>query len=595
MDATRRQAWVTAAACGAVLVAFVALAGSAVATKGPTMDEPVHVLSGWIALRQGDYRLETTNPALWKLWAALGNAFVTPPLDKSGPIWQPVAWATPAELPWSRRALFDTPGTDGAAFVGRARAMMLIVGAALGAAVAAWAYRLAGPVAAVVAVCLFAFDPTVLGQAPLVKGDVGEGLAMLGLGWATWRFGQRATVARAVALGLTCGAAVTVKFSGLLAGPLLIVLLAARALAPTAWPALRGVANTRASRLIVAAAGGLVAAAVCLALVWGCYRFRYRPAPDLAAAVDLPAIWAVAGEGSGLTATTRWIDDHRLLPQAYTAGVLLQAISVRQWPAFLDGQIYDDGRWYYFPLAAAYKTPLAEMAAVAVAALIAIASGLRRPWRRPGVAWAGTCVGGPALALGTATLATRLNIGLRNALPIYPYADVMVGVAAAWAWRRAPRRTAVVAIALIGGQALAAVAGWPDFVAYFNGVVGGPRGGASHLADGNLDWGQDIPALVQWQRSHASVPLYADLFTSVDPGFYGLRYQKIWERTTDGRPRLNLPPGPAVLAVSVTHLQGLYVDPAQRPLLAQLAAQEPIDVLHGTIRLYAWPMAVGKE
>ncbi len=68
------------------------------------------------------------------------------------------------------------------------------------------------------------------------------------------------------------------------------------------------------------------------------------------------------------------------------------------------------------------------------------------------------------------------------------------------------------------------------------------------------------------------MPLYADLFTSVDPAFYGLRFHRLWERTAAGRPELHLPPGPAVLAVSVTHLQGLYVDPDQWPLLSRLNA-----------------------
>ncbi len=79
--------------------------------------------------------------------------------------------------------------------------MMLVVGVALGAPIAGWAGRLAGPVAAVVGVSLFAFDPTVLGHAPLVKSDVAESLAMLGVGWAAWRFGRRATIGGAARAG----------------------------------------------------------------------------------------------------------------------------------------------------------------------------------------------------------------------------------------------------------------------------------------------------------------------------------------------------------------------------------------------------------
>jgi hypothetical protein len=584
-----RRARLTVAACAAMLVAFAALAGSAASTKSPTMDEPGHALSGWVALRQADYRLDVTNPAAWKMFAALGDLAASPQLAGGGPLWQPVAWQPSAELPWARTTLFDTPGNDGGRFVGRARAMMLVVAVALGVAIAAWSSRLGGPVAAVVALGLFAFDPNFLAHASLVKSDVAEGLALLGLSWATWRFGQRATVARAVGLGLLCAAAVNVKFSGLLAGPVLVALLAARAAGPTPWPAFGRVAGTRGRRMGVAAMSVVVAGASAHAFTWAVYRFRYRPAPDPAVAIDLPAVlrYVTPPAGPGpLVQLCAFADHHHLLPQAFVAGLLNQVGNVHQWPAYLDGAVYTTGKWQYYPLAAAYKTPLAELGAWAGAAAVAIAVGLTRGWRRPGAAWAVACVGGPAVAFGAAAVTAGLNVGLRNVLPVYALADVAVGCAAAWAWRRWRRTTSIVLLLLATGQVAAAITAWPDYIPFFNAAVGGPVAGRAHLGDGNLDWGQDVPALVDWQRAHPDVPLYADLFTPVDPAFYGLRYHKLWERTPAGRPELHLPPGPAVLAVSATHLQGLYVDGDQVPLLDRLAVERPREVLHGTIYLF---------
>ena len=587
------------AACAVLLTAFAILAASAVATKSPTMDEPTHALSGWLALREGDYRLEVTNPALWKMWAAIGDVGTTPPLDRRGPIWGHAIWAPAAEMPWVRRTLFDTPGTDGGRFVGRARAMMLAIGVGLGATVAAWAYRLGGPVAAVAAAGLFAFDPTLLAHAPLVKSDVAVSLALVGLGWATWRVGQQVTAARVLLVATICGVAVNVKLTGLLAGPTLAVLLVGRALGPTAWPAFGWTARTRPARLALAIAVGLTAALTCVAVTWGAYRCRFRPASDPAVAIDMPAIYDLVEQSdraSGLTGTDpmlafgRWANDHRLLPQAFVAGLLNQTGFSRRWPAYLDGQIYTVGRWEYYPLAVAYKTPLAELTALAAAAAVVVGAGLTRPWRRPGAAWAGACVAVPAGLFALAAVNAPLNAGLRSVLPLYAFAYVAAGVAAGRAWQRWPARTAAVGLALLGAQAVAAVTAWPDYIPFFNAAVGGSRAGAAHLADANLDWGQDIPALVAWQRDHPEVPLYADLFTAVDPAFYGLRYQKVWERTPENRPRLNLPDGAAVLAVSVTHLQGMYLDPAQRPLAARLAAQQPFDVLHGSIYLFRWPL-----
>ncbi len=82
----------------------------------------------------------------------------------------------------------------------------------------------------------------------------------------------------------------TVKFSGLLAGPLLAAVLAARAVGPTPWPAFGRVAGTRAARLAVAAAGGAVAVVGCWGVVWACYRFRYQPTPTPGVSLDVPAV-----------------------------------------------------------------------------------------------------------------------------------------------------------------------------------------------------------------------------------------------------------------------------------------------------------------
>src|SRR5947207_1106509 len=80
-------------------------------------------------------------------------------------------------------------------------------------------------VAAVVATGLFALDPNFLAHAPIVKNDVVFSLAMLGLCFALWRAGQRLTWPRAIAVALLCVAMLGAKFSGILAGVLVPVLL----------------------------------------------------------------------------------------------------------------------------------------------------------------------------------------------------------------------------------------------------------------------------------------------------------------------------------------------------------------------------------
>jgi hypothetical protein len=585
-----------AVTCVVLLAVFWQLSRSAVRTKSATIDEPTHLAGGLVALRNGDYRIDPRTPPLAKLWAALGDVGLPVTFVRRGPLWADLSWDAVGETEWSNRTLFADRENDGVALLDRARGMMLVVGVALGAAAAAWASRLGGPAAAVVTTVLFCFDPNLIAHAPLVTSDTPVALALLGLSALAWSFGRRATVLRCVGLGLCCGAAFNVKFSGLLAGPILAALLLIRVLGPADWPLPAGrVARSRTARLAVALSAGLIAAGITVATTWACYGFRYRPARSPVVRVDLPKITAearnvTADRPDALDRFVHWADDHHALPQPMLAGLLAQSTSVARWPAFLNGQQYDDGRVLYYPLAVLYKTPLPTLT---LAAVMVVSWPLRRRWARRATAsdgasaWVMTCLAVPAGLFALTALRTHVDIGIRNVLPLFPFAYVAIGCAVASAWRHRPSLTVEVVGPLLACLVVSTVSAWPDYISYFNAGVGGTRGGFAHLSDSNLDWGQDIKSLVDWQRQHPGVTLYADLFAAGDPAWQGLRCRPLWVPDADMQPRLNYPrPGPSMFAVSATHLQGMYVHPAQRPFLTALRRRTPTAVLGGTIYLF---------
>src|SRR4051794_27887955 len=125
-----RTGWI----CLGLLLLFAGQTFFATRTKSPTYDEPLHASSAWMALKEGDFRVNTEDPILWKYWAAIPTWF-TPfdtefsqkNLDKvsddAGLQWPFVVgflYRTPANVP-----LLET-------FFARQRAMMLLVGIALG-------------------------------------------------------------------------------------------------------------------------------------------------------------------------------------------------------------------------------------------------------------------------------------------------------------------------------------------------------------------------------------------------------------------------------------------------------------------------------
>jgi hypothetical protein len=61
----------------------------------------------------------------------------------------------------------------------------------------------------------------------------------------------------------------------------------------------------------------------------------------------------------------------------------------------------------------------------------------------------------------------------------------------------------------------------PDYLTYFN-VFVRPQASWRLLTDSNLDWGQGLIALRQYEQNHPGETIHAALFTSVTPEVYGL-------------------------------------------------------------------------
>ncbi len=591
----------SATICVILLATYAALAWAAVSTKSATFDEPYHAMAGWVQLHRHDFRLDNEDPPLWLYWASLPNGPHAISADFESAGWRRMATDVDNQWSWTVGTLYRTPGNDGLAFVRRCRAMMLVVAVGLGAAVAAWAWRLGGPAAAVVATALFALDPNLLAHGPLMKNDVASALAWLGLAWGLWDVGRRVTVASVVRLGGLLGFALTVKFSGVLAVGVVPIVLAARAILPGAWPIRRGVAASRRRRLAVAAAVAAIVAGTAFGAVWAVYGFRYRSGPaaddrlDLALMVDR----AVENERTAAGATTVepglavraavFADRHHLLPEAYLNGFLFTYGQSLVRPAYLLGRRSLTGWATYFPLAVAFKTPVATLAAVATAAAGAVRIRRRcNPDRR----WAAIALTLPAGIYFAVAIRSNLNIGLRHVIPVYPPAFIATGWVAAACLGRARRRALTVAAVLFAGLSVEALLSFPSYISFFNAPSAAlGRGGFDLLGDSNLDWGQDLVALAEWQRRHPSDLLYLSYFGLADPQAYGLRYESLpggypYDR---GRRQFSDPGRPCWLAVSVTNLQGTQQrDPRLVPYYAQLASRTPDSVLGGSIYLYRY-------
>jgi hypothetical protein len=169
--------------------------------------------------------------------------------------------------------------------------------------------------------------------------------------------------------------------------------------------------------------------------------------------------------------------------------------------SYLFGEQRTSGWWYFFPVVLVYKTPIAFLALALMACI-----WLRRAPREHWIPLA--C----AVAILISVMPSRINIGIRHILPIYPLLAIPAGVAVT----RAPR---IVAGLLVLWCLVASVRAHPDYIAYFNELA---RGRPELVrVDSDLDWGQNFDRLARRLRERGIKKVSLGMFGNVNPWRHG--------------------------------------------------------------------------
>ena len=550
-----------------------------------------HLTGGYTYWAFNDYRLHPENgnwpQRLGALPAVLGGA-TFPRLD------QP-AWTTSNVYAIGDQFLYSS-GNDADTVLRRGRAVMALLGVALGALVYGWARRLVSPAGAWLALLLFVFSPTLLAHGALVTSDMAAALFFTAAVAAMWAALHRVTPVTVLGGAVLLAGGFLSKLSGPILIPVGILMVIVRVIDGRPLVAsFRGRTveyTSRARQLVVLLGVAAVFGVVVWALIWASFGFRYSAFAAGTSGHDafLGQVTEQPGLAGRMLATARRF---RLLPEAYIYGSGLTVQFAAERAAFLNGRFSTTGWWWYFPYAFAVKTTIPGM----IVGLLALA-GLAVKWKRGEAAesWferaqASLYAGTPLLALLLVywifALTTHLNIGHRHLLPIYPALCILSGGAAFWIQpllgrtRKAEPRTGrerrrqrsgvradgqVSLIRKAAGIATLMVVAWhalesvnirPDYLAYFNHLAGGPSQGYKHLADSSLDWGQDLPALKKWLdgqglQQPGGGGVYLSYFGTARPEYYGIRATTLAGFIDRRPPQAPEPLGAGVYCISAT-------------------------------------------
>jgi hypothetical protein len=570
------------------LVLYAVMALVAVSGKSNTFDEPLHITGGYTYWRLNDYRIQPENgnwpERLAGLPTAIRGARFAPPSDSA---WQQAfTWKVSDQFFYGR-------GNDANAILMSGRAMITLVGMVLGAVIFGWASRLFGAAGGWVSLIIYVFSPTFLAHGALATSDVTAALFFVAASWSLWIALHRMTI-RTILVSVFClGGLFLSKFSAVLFVPMAMVMLAVRMIrrAPltmgrtdsTAVPQVR--VSERMLGLIAVHAIGV------FFMIWASYGFRYSmlgSTPMAGGSTD--AYWARLEnpnvQSRFLIAGMR---SAHVLPEGWLYGMQHVLSHEDDRPAFLNGTFYNGGKLLFFPYAALVKTTIP-----ALVLLILVPVFIRMRSRSPRGAgedddwtYRGLYALTPVITLVViywlAALNTQLNIGHRHLLPALAGTAVFFGAAgdsiislinrlrsrdgslaaANWGWG------AVVAL-LLTWHAAESVMIFPNYLAYFNELDGGPADGWRHLNDSSLDWGQDLSTLKGWLDDHGlqkpgHEPVYFSYFGSADPSYYHLDVERLpgpvdrlgWRAPPD------LTAG--VYCISATMLNAVYLPEAPGP------------------------------
>jgi 4-amino-4-deoxy-L-arabinose transferase-like glycosyltransferase len=553
MSATTNYAWCSKSKSGLMSRSKVALYGAIfllllfvaqgvffIRANSQTIDEAAHLAAGYSYLATRDFRLDPEHPPLIKQLQALPLFLVHRlPFNPDPRLWRD------ADSYCSGQDFLYKSIIPADQILAWSRLPNLFLGTLLLALIGWWAYRLWGRLAALLAMALASFEPSLVAHSSLVTTDVGVTLFFFLAVYLLWEYVNSPTWARLVATGVCMGMAVVSKYSGLLLIPIVIMIAALLFIGrdrPVLLPLKESPKSLR---------NKLLESAVAILLI---VFFAF---------LTIPPVYFFQGSATWLSGLQR-----------------LLTIMEEGRPAFLLGQYSQEGWWHYFLLVFLIKTPICTVALL-IASLAFYKAGNALSWRE------GVFLLAPVILFFAVTTQSKLAIGVRHILLVYPFLFVLTSRLATIRLRPAWLATLLIGTPVL----LAAISSLriaPHQLAYFNELVGGPEQGYRYLSDSNLDWGQDLKGLNAYMEKEQLPIIYLSYFGPAPPSRYGIRYQYVagtgnleWSPPGD-----KIPPGAPrkLLAISVYNLQD--VSRPHEPLFRWLWVRAPVAKIGYSIFIY---------
>jgi dolichyl-phosphate-mannose-protein mannosyltransferase len=426
-----------------------------------TWDEPSYISAGYSYLTTREFKLNPSHPPLTQELIAFPLLF----LDLHRPPGKPADWFVYKNpvVTYGRELIYEMHN-DPLRITYWARIAPHVLGSALVLIAFFWGRKLVGPWNALIASTLIAFCPNLIAHSKVATEDISCSFFMLLAVWSFWYSCQERTIRSVLLSGVITGFALLSKFTALLLLPIYIIILA-------------------------------------IAIVRDYKGFSPRLAVLSAAFILTCFVVTIAG--------------YDFQPSLYAEGVSsIYTDTLPNYLFYLYGRFSPKPWWYYYLAAFIVKVPVPTIILIITSLILITVTKMRDDPHLPFLAV-------PPLIIITVSFFDEVNLGLRRILPAFPFLYMIVAYAAGHV--RFNRAAKLLFIALLCWSAIDCIAIYPHHLSYFNEAVGGPLNAPFLLDDSNIDWGQDLPSLAQWQRQHPEArPLKLLYFGTAKPEAYGI-------------------------------------------------------------------------
>jgi hypothetical protein len=505
-----------------------------------TYDEGQHIAAGLEWLDRGSYAYETLTPPLARVAMALGPYLAGTRSQDNANVWDEGNAILEYQGHYQRTLTYARLGILPFFWLS-----CLVLWSFMSGQYGRWP--------AALGVFLFAFCPPILANASLATTDLALTAMFFCALVCFWKFLQGPKPWPAVLAGFTMALAILCKLSAL---PYLVVSCAALFVYtliekrhPPSWKNI--------------CIGGIVVALT----IWAGYRFSVGPILHLGKITPLEM--AHLRRLPGPVARLFFVGGVPA-PEFFKGLAKVFGLAEGREMGYLFGQTYIGGRWYFFPVAIAVKTPIPLLLLAAVGAARAL---FRLRLRNAVLPLIGTA--GPLCV----AMLSNANLGLRYILVIYPFLAILGGCALFWLWQVSSSGKQMLAcrsivIILVIWTVATCVRATPDFIPYFN-ELAAPYG-SRILIDSDFDWGQDLNRLASVVQQQRIDSIWIAYQGSADLSRRGLPY---WQ------PLLPNQKPSGWIAISEFKIKTLPKD------FGWLEAYKPERMVGKTIRLYHFDVA----